>query len=95
VSTGLVKLTVCFGERDRADGGYLADALAATLARHAVHVGVVLRGMAGFQRLRSDRLRSLAGGRDRAAGGGIAVDTPENVARRAPIVEGVTRRPCW
>ena len=58
-----LKLTVYFGERDRADGGFLADALAAIFARHGLRMSVVLRGIAGFgaaQRLRTDRLLSLS-----------------------------------
>lgn len=59
----LTKLTVCFGERDRAGGGFLADALAEIFAGHALHLSVVLRAMAGFgpaARLRTDRLLSLS-----------------------------------
>ena len=58
-----LELTVYFGERARADGGFLADAIAAIFARHELHLSVVLRGMAGFgaaQRLRTDRLLSLS-----------------------------------
>ena len=58
-----LELTVYFGERDRADGGFLADAIAAVFARHELHLSIVLRGMAGFgraQRLRTDRLLSLS-----------------------------------
>jgi PII-like signaling protein len=63
VSAERRKLTVYFGERDRADGGFLADAIAAIFARHELHLSIVLRGMAGFgpaQRLRTDRLLSLS-----------------------------------
>ncbi len=59
----LCKLTVYFGERDRAAGGFLSDALAAIFARHQLHLSVVLRGVAGFgpaQHLRTDRLLSLS-----------------------------------
>jgi PII-like signaling protein len=59
----LLKLTVYLGERDRADGGFLADALAAIVARHGLRLCVVLRGIAGFgpaARLRTDRLLSLS-----------------------------------
>ena len=58
-----LELTVYFGERARANGGFLADAIAAIFARHELHLSVVLRGMAGFgaaQRLRTDRLLSLS-----------------------------------
>jgi PII-like signaling protein len=57
------KLTVYLGERDRADGGFLADAVAAVFARMELRLSVVLRGAAGFgaaARLRTDRLLSLS-----------------------------------
>jgi PII-like signaling protein len=63
MSTGRLKLTVYFGERDRAGGGFLADALAAIFTRRELHLSIVLRGMAGFgpaARLRTDRLLSLS-----------------------------------
>jgi PII-like signaling protein len=63
VTGGRLELTVYFGERARADGGFLADAIAAIFARHELRLSVVLRGMAGFgraQRLRTDRLLSLS-----------------------------------
>jgi PII-like signaling protein len=63
VSDALRKLTVYFGERDRAEGRFLADALAAVFARHELRLSVILRGIAGFgpaARLRTDRLLSLS-----------------------------------
>jgi PII-like signaling protein len=57
------KLTVYLGERDRAGGRFVADALAAIFAGHELPMSVVLRGIAGFgpaQRLRTDRLLSLS-----------------------------------
>jgi PII-like signaling protein len=63
VTSERLKLTVYFGERDRADGGFLADALGAIFTRHELHLSIVLRGMAGFgpaARLRTDRLLSLS-----------------------------------
>ena len=57
------KLTVYFGERDRVEGGFLADAVAAICARLELRLSVVLRGAAGFgaaARLRTDRLLSLS-----------------------------------
>jgi PII-like signaling protein len=63
VTPELRKLTVYFGERDRAGDRFLADALAEVYARHGLHLSVVLRGSAGFgpaQRLRTDRLLSLS-----------------------------------
>jgi PII-like signaling protein len=58
-----LKLTIYYGERDRADGGFLADAIAAVLARHECRLSIVLRGIEGFgqaARLRTDRLLSLS-----------------------------------
>lgn len=58
-----LKLTIYFGERDRADGGFLADALVRTFARHELATSLVLRGMEGFgvkHLLRSDRILTLS-----------------------------------
>ncbi len=58
-----LKLTVYFGERDRANGGFLADALAETYARHQLQTSLVMRGIEGFgvkHQLRTDRLLTLS-----------------------------------
>ena len=58
-----LKLTIYYGERDRAEGGFLADTLADIFARHRLQTSLVMRGIAGFgakQRLRTDRLLSLS-----------------------------------
>ena len=58
-----LKLTTYFGERDRANGGFLADALTEIYARHELQTSLVLRGMEGFglkQHLRTDRLLTLS-----------------------------------
>ena len=58
-----LKLTTYFGERDRADGGFLADAFVDVYARHELRTSLVMRGMEGFgakQQLRSDRLLTLS-----------------------------------
>jgi PII-like signaling protein len=63
VSDDIRKLTTYFGERARADGGFLADALVGVYARHRLRTSVVLRGIAGFgaaNALRTDRLLSLS-----------------------------------
>jgi len=60
---GCAKLTTYFGERARADGGFLADALVGVYARHQLQVSLVMRGIEGFgaqHRLRTDRLLSLS-----------------------------------
>jgi PII-like signaling protein len=63
VSADALKLTTYFGERDRAGGGFLADALADVYARHALGTSLVLRGVAGFgvkHHLHTDRLLTLS-----------------------------------
>jgi PII-like signaling protein len=57
------KLTVYFGERDRAGGGFLADALVDCFERRRVPASVLARGIEGFGRkhgLSSQRLLSLS-----------------------------------
>jgi PII-like signaling protein len=63
VNDDCLKLTTYFGERDRAAGGWLADAFVDIYARHGLQASLVMRGMEGFgvkQRLRTDRLLSLS-----------------------------------
>jgi len=63
VNEDCLKLTVYFGERDRADGGFLADAFTAIHARHELQTSLLLRGVEGFgarQHLHTDRLLSLS-----------------------------------
>lgn len=58
-----LKLTMYYGERDRANGGYLADALVDTFARHEFQTSLVLRGTEGFglkHHLRTQRLLTLS-----------------------------------
>jgi hypothetical protein len=37
-----LKLTIYFGERDRADGGFLADALTEIYTRHALQASLFI-----------------------------------------------------
>lgn len=63
MSDDCLKLTVYFGERDRASGRFLADTLTETYARHGVQTSLVIRGVEGFgikQHLHTDRLLSLS-----------------------------------
>jgi PII-like signaling protein len=63
VSPEALKLTVYFGERDRADGGFLADGLTDIYARQALQTSLLLRGVQGFglkHHLRTDRQLSLS-----------------------------------
>jgi PII-like signaling protein len=58
-----LKLTTYFGERDRAGGGFLADALVNAYARHALQTSVILRGIEGFgvrHHLQTARLLTLS-----------------------------------
>jgi PII-like signaling protein len=58
-----LKLTVYFGERDRAEGRFLADALTEIYARHELQTSLVMRGVEGFgvkHHLRTDRLLTLS-----------------------------------
>jgi PII-like signaling protein len=63
VTEDCLKLTIYFGERDRSDGAFLADALLDTFARHQLQTSLVMRGITGFglkQQLRTDRLLTLS-----------------------------------
>ena len=58
-----LKLTTYFGERDHANGGFLADALTEIYARHELQTSLVMRGVAGFgaqQHFRTDRQLTLS-----------------------------------
>ncbi len=58
-----LKLTTYFGERDRADGRFLADALVDLYGRHELQTSLVMRGVTGFgikHHLRTDRLLTLS-----------------------------------
>jgi PII-like signaling protein len=63
VNEDCLKLTIYFGERDRANGGFLADVLTDIYERHRLQTSVLLRGVAGYgakQHLRSDRRLTLS-----------------------------------
>jgi len=58
-----LKLTTYFGERARVGGRLLAEELLDIQARHAIRLGVLLRGIQGFgakHHLRTDRLLTLS-----------------------------------
>jgi PII-like signaling protein len=77
-----LRLTAYFGERDRADGRLLADALIDVYARHGVKTSALLRGIEGFgikHRLQTERLLTLSEDLPLLA---LAVDT-------RPRIEGV------
>ena len=74
-----LRLSAYFGERDRAEGGLLADALIDLYSRHSLRTSVLLRGIEGFgirHRLATERLLSLSEDLPMLA---LAVDTPERI----------------
>jgi PII-like signaling protein len=63
VNSDAVKLTIYFGERDRAGGRLLGDALLDLFERHSFRTSVLLRGTEGFgikHRLQTQRLLTLS-----------------------------------
>jgi PII-like signaling protein len=63
VNQGALKLTIYFGERDRAGGTFLSDALSGIYARHELQTSLVMRGVEGFgikHHLRTDRQLTLS-----------------------------------
>ncbi len=81
-----LRLTAYIGERDRAGGRLLADALMDAFERHGVRTSVLLRGIEGFgikHRLQSERLLTLSEDLPLLA---IALDTE---ARIEPLLEEV------
>jgi PII-like signaling protein len=63
VNDDCLKLTIYFGERERANGGFLADAFTGIYARHELATSLVMRGVEGFgpkHHLRTDRLLTLS-----------------------------------
>ncbi len=74
-----LKLTIYFGERDRANGGFLADALTDICARHELQTSLVLRGVEGFgakHHLHTDRLLTLSEDLPLVA---VAVDSTDRI----------------
>ena len=74
-----IKLTSYFGERHRANGTFVANALVDLYGRNDIAASIVLRGIQGFglkQHLRTDRSLSLAEDPPMTA---IAVDTRPNI----------------
>ena len=89
------KLTIYFGERDRANGGFLADAFTHVYERHELQASILLRGVAGFgakQHLRSDRQLTMSEDLPVVS---VAVDTRERIesavaeVRRLPRFDGL------
>jgi PII-like signaling protein len=86
VSADSLKLTVYFGESDRAGDASLSDALLDTFGRRGLEASVLLRGAEGFgikQRLHSQRLLTLSEDLPLVA---VAVDTRERIEDALPEV---------
>jgi PII-like signaling protein len=79
VNQDSLKLTTYFGESDRANGAYLADALIDVYAEHGLETSVLMRGAEGFglkHHLRTQRLLTLS---EDLPVVGVAVDTRERI----------------
>jgi PII-like signaling protein len=86
VSADCLKLTSYFGERDRAGGGFLADALIDCYARHELTTSLIMRGVEGFgakHQLRTDRLLTLSEDLPLVS---VAVDLQERIEAVLPEV---------
>lgn len=86
-----LKLTTYFGERDRVDGRFLADALLDAFGRHELETSLLLRGADGFglkHHLRTDRLLTLSEDLPLVS---VAVDSSAKVERVAEEVLGLKR----
>jgi PII-like signaling protein len=84
-----LKLTVYFGERDRAGDRFLADALIDVFAAHRLATSLVMRGTTGFgakQHLHTDRLLTLSEDLPLVA---VGVDARERVIAALRDVEAL------
>jgi PII-like signaling protein len=89
VKDDCLKLTIYFGERDRAGAGFLADALAEIFARQKLATSLVMRGTTGFgakQQLRTDRLLTLSEDLPLVS---VAVDTRDQIEAALHEVEAL------
>jgi PII-like signaling protein len=87
VNDECLKLTMYFGERQRADGGFLADALMDVFARHELQTSLVMRGIEGFgikHHLRTDRQLSLSEDLPLVS---VAVDTRARIEATLPDID--------
>jgi PII-like signaling protein len=81
-----LKLTTYFGERDRAGGALLSDALVDLYSRHELATSVLLRGIEGFgikHRLQTHRLLTLSEDLPLVS---VAVDGRERIQAALPEV---------
>lgn len=82
-----LQVMVYFGERDRRDGGFLADALFDLYERHELQASVLLRGAEGFgikHRLQTQRLLSLSEDLPMVS---VAIDSRERIEALLPELE--------
>jgi PII-like signaling protein len=89
MSQDALKLTTYCGERDRAGGTFVADALVELYARHALRTSAVFRGVEGFgahHRLQTDRLLTLSEDLPLVA---VAVDRRERIEALLPAVRAL------
>jgi PII-like signaling protein len=86
VNEDCLKLTTYFGERDRCNGRFLADALLDVYERHGFQTSVLLRGTEGFgvkHHLQTQRLLTLSEDLPLVS---VAVDTRERITAAMPEV---------
>jgi PII-like signaling protein len=91
IADGL-KLTTYLGERDRAGGAFVADALLDLYERRGVRLGTLLRGAEGFgleHHLRTDRVLTLSEDLPLVT---VAVDVPERIEALAGEVAAIQPR---
>jgi PII-like signaling protein len=87
VSNDCLKLTIYYGEHDRAGGRFLGDALVDVFARYELQTSLLLRGAAGFgakQHLRTDRQLTLSEDLPLVS---VAVDTPARIRSALAEIE--------
>jgi PII-like signaling protein len=90
VSDHARKLTIFFGERARADGAFLADALIGVFAHHELQTSLVMRGVAGFgaRHQSTDRLLSMSEDLPLVA---VAVDRRDRIQAALAAVRALPR----
>ena len=92
VNEDCLKLTTYFGERQRTDGRFLAEALLDLYGRHGLAVSVMLRGIAGFglrHHLRTDQSLTLSEDPPVTV---VAVDSRERIEAVVDDAVAMTRR---